>query len=114
MAPVCGMPLATVHSHPILSLPAALLALLDVPGPLPLPLRADTVESLRSLLREGAMEDREITVEVPVKEPGQGGKDGAAGPKGMGMGGLGDLDVSIAGESPSALLADTDVVHSST
>lgn len=58
---------------------------------------ADTVESLRSLLREGAMEDREITVEVPVKEPGQGGKDGAAGPKGMGMGGLGDLDVSIAG-----------------
>lgn len=66
------------------------------------------MESLRSLLREGAMEDREITVEVPVKEPGQGGKDGAgaggAGPKGMGMGGLGDLDVTIAGELHPQLL----------
>lgn len=57
---------------------------------------ADTVESLRSLLRDGAMEDREITVDVPVKEPGAG-KEGGSSPKGMGLGGLGDLDVTVAG-----------------
>jgi ATP-dependent HslUV protease ATP-binding subunit HslU len=53
----------------------------------------DTVESFRSLLRAGALEDREVAVEVPARD----GKGGPAGAAGGPAGPLSDIDVSVAG-----------------
>jgi ATP-dependent HslUV protease ATP-binding subunit HslU len=60
----------------------------------------DTIESFRALLREGALDEREVVVEVPVKE-GPGGRGGGGGERGGGGSGSsasgsgGDMEVSI-------------------
>lgn len=53
----------------------------------------DTIASFRTLLQDGVLEDRDITVDVPVKESG----GGARGNISVGMGGMSDMEVSVAG-----------------
>jgi len=55
----------------------------------------DTLESFRSLLREGALDDRDVVVDVPVKE-GSSGKGGGLNISSVGGAGPGgDVEVSV-------------------
>jgi ATP-dependent HslUV protease ATP-binding subunit HslU len=64
----------------------------------------ETQASFLQLLRDGALEDREVTVEVPVKDASSPSSSGSAsmrggagggGPGGPGGGGPGDVDIAI-------------------
>lgn len=62
----------------------------------------DTIASFRTLLQDGVLEDRDITVDVPVKENTGGGRGNIS----VGMGGMSDMEVSVAGMGGSSGTVD--------
>lgn len=64
----------------------------------------DTVESFRGLLRSGSLDDREVVVELPAKDPRSGG-GGASG------GVAGDIDLSIGSMGGAAAIDLGEFMH---
>ncbi len=56
----------------------------------------ETVESFRRLLRDGELDDRDVAIDVPVK-------DGAGGGAGAGAGGAPGLEVNVAGREAAGV-----------
>ena len=73
----------------------------ELTGPAAAP---DTVESFRELLRDGALDDKDIVVEVPVKDNRGGGPGG-------GGGGGPEIDVSVASMGGTATVDLSDFMQ---
>lgn len=108
--------LTTTHSAsfspPVLTLTLCLSFVLQLVEALTGPGAAeDTVESFRALLREGLLDDREVVVDVPVKERAAGGPDMEVSVAGMGGPGatidIGELMARLSGGGRGGKTATT-------